>query len=329
MNCLDDCYNGIITYQVRPSVSGEILSPDISRRAFTVSLFTGMAVIPAVRLGGKTGPGWNPCLVRPPGALEEQLFLKRCVKCGQCMRVCPTNVIHPDFYKSGLEGLWTPVLDFRIGSSGCQIHCVACGNICPTAAIRPITLDERMGKNQFSANDPVRIGTAFVDRGRCLPWAMDKPCIVCQENCPVSPKAIFTRPVYQAVRGLESLRVIRADSDRVTFEGVRLEPDRYANGDFFCSVDILSNATPRLIKSNTASELTIAPELPFIPVPKSGNILTVQVRLQRPYVDIEKCVGCGVCEHECPVKGKRAIRVTAENETRSRHHNLLLTFVKK
>ena len=37
----------------------------------------------------------------------------------------------------------------------------------------------------------VRIGTAFVDRGRCLPWAMDTTCIVCEEVCPTSPKAIY------------------------------------------------------------------------------------------------------------------------------------------
>jgi len=39
---------------------------------------------------------------------------------------------------------------------------------------------------------PISIGTAFFDRGRCLPWAMDIPCIVCEEFCPTSPKAIWT-----------------------------------------------------------------------------------------------------------------------------------------
>ena len=35
------------------------------------------------------------------------------------------------------------------------------------------------------------MGTAFFDRGRCLPWAMATPCIVCEEVCPTSPKAIW------------------------------------------------------------------------------------------------------------------------------------------
>jgi ferredoxin len=35
------------------------------------------------------------------------------------------------------------------------------------------------------------MGTAFYDTGRCLPWAMATPCIVCEEFCPTSPKAIW------------------------------------------------------------------------------------------------------------------------------------------
>ena len=39
----------------------------------------------------------------------------------------------------------------------------------------------------------ITIGTAFFDRGRCLPWAMETPCVVCEEVCPVSPKADIQR----------------------------------------------------------------------------------------------------------------------------------------
>jgi formate hydrogenlyase subunit 6/NADH:ubiquinone oxidoreductase subunit I len=35
------------------------------------------------------------------------------------------------------------------------------------------------------------IGRAFIDRNRCLPWAQDTPCIVCEEMCPVPRKAIL------------------------------------------------------------------------------------------------------------------------------------------
>ena len=99
----------------------------------------------------------------------------------------------------------------RKASGGCQYKCIACGNLCPTAAIRPLALDERMGKNTYAGSGPIRIGMAFIDRGRCLPWSMDIPCIVCQENCPVSPKAIVTRTVYSTVVTSGDLTVSEAD----------------------------------------------------------------------------------------------------------------------
>jgi ferredoxin len=39
------------------------------------------------------------------------------------------------------------------------------------------------------------MGTAMYDHGRCLPWAMSTPCIVCEEFCPTSPKAIWAEEV--------------------------------------------------------------------------------------------------------------------------------------
>ncbi|PIE05529.1 MAG: hypothetical protein CSA75_04270 [Sorangium cellulosum] len=44
------------------------------------------------------------------------------------------------------------------------------------------------------------MGTAFYDFGRCLPWAMQIPCIVCEEFCPTSPKAIWVEEVEVTVR---------------------------------------------------------------------------------------------------------------------------------
>jgi ferredoxin len=59
------------------------------------------------------------------------------------------------------------------------------------------------------------------------------------------------------------------------------------------------------------------------PPPEAGTALKVSVRLLLPVVDPARCIGCGICEHECPVSGLRAIRVTAENESRNRSHSLL------
>jgi formate hydrogenlyase subunit 6/NADH:ubiquinone oxidoreductase subunit I len=240
------------------------------------------------------------------------------------MRVCPTNVIHPAGLESGFEGLWTPALNFRIGTSGCQFNCIACGNLCPTAAIRPISLDERLGRKRFTDQGPIKIGNAFMDRGRCLPWAMDRPCIVCQENCPVSPKAITTREVFNSINTGSSLLVAKADTSYLEFQTSHLESGKYTTGDYYCTISPSPDGRRRRIISNWERGLKVDSEFPFDPPPSSGSRVQIQIRLQRPYVDPKKCIGCGICQHECPVPGKRAIRVTADGESRDRSHSLLL-----
>jgi ferredoxin len=104
------------------------------------------------------------------------------------MRVCPNNALHPTLLEAGLEGVWTPYLIAKIGY--CEPTCTLCGQVCPTGAINELTFSQKVGDDDTPPN---RIGTAFFDRGRCLPWAMATPCIVCEEWCPTSPKAIFLR----------------------------------------------------------------------------------------------------------------------------------------
>jgi len=323
MNCRSSCKEGLVDYQTSPSASGEITSPDISRRGFVIALISGISAIPVLRLSGEAGPNWHPEVIRPPGALPEEGFLARCLRCGQCMRICPTNIIHPAGIKGGLEALWTPTLNFRVGTSGCQLNCIACGQICPSAALRPMSLDEKLGRKDYATTGPIRLGTAFVDRGRCLPWAMDRPCIVCQENCPTSPKAIFTRKQFTTVRG-GVLLVKRADALRVEFEGNPLEPGQFATGDYYCTVGIETDDHRRRIVENSGNTLAIAPSWPWQSPPPRGSFVRIQVHLQLPFVDPKLCTGCGICEHECPVRVKRAIRVTPENESRSRERSLLL-----
>jgi len=317
MNCRETCRDGSIGYRRFPSTAGEISRPDLTRRALVVTLVSGVASVPMMRLSGGTAANWSPRLVRPPGALAEKDFLKRCLKCGQCMRICPTNVIQPAGLLAGVEGIWTPVLNFRIGSSGCQLNCIACGHVCPSAAIRRLSLDEKLGRGTYASHGPIRLGTAFVDRGRCLPWAMDTPCIVCQENCPVSPKAIIVREVHVPITSGKEFRVRRADADAIEMDGEPLIPDRFATGDYFCRRPTTPNAEVRRIVANTADRLLLAGSPGWASTPETGELIDILIRLQQPYVDPQQCIGCGICEHECPVRGRRAIRVTAENETRN------------
>jgi NAD-dependent dihydropyrimidine dehydrogenase PreA subunit len=82
----------------------------------------------------------------------------------------------------GLKGLWTPHLVSRLGQ--CDYGCHACGQVCPSGAIRPLPLPIK----QLTV-----IGRAYIDVNRCLPWADNIRCAVCEEMCPVPNKAIILR----------------------------------------------------------------------------------------------------------------------------------------
>jgi ferredoxin len=98
----------------------------------------------------------------------------------------------------------------------------------------------------------VRLGTAFIDTNRCLPWANQVPCVVCEEVCPVAPKAIQTHDE------------------------------------------------------------------------ETRNVFGNMVILYKPFIVPDLCIGCGICEAECPVQDQPAVYVTAVGESRSNNRKLLL-----
>jgi ferredoxin len=67
--------------------------------------------------------------------------LTACIRCGECFKACPTNVLQPAMFETGLEGLWTPAVN--ADWAGCESSCNACGQVCPTGAIRALPLAEK------------------------------------------------------------------------------------------------------------------------------------------------------------------------------------------
>lgn len=139
----------------------------------------GIAIAPLFRISAAAKRA-SEKLIRPPGALPEPEFLSLCVKCGECMKVCPTNALQPALNQAGPEGLWTPVVVPRIGY--CEYYCSLCTQVCPTGAIKELKISEKT---------KISIGSAWINKNRCLPYALDEPCNVCEEQCPTSPKAII------------------------------------------------------------------------------------------------------------------------------------------
>jgi ferredoxin len=228
--CSVRCPSGAIGFPL--TLRAAAPKPVDVRRRWLLGGALGLAAVPLFRVSaGKRAPAQ---LIRPPGALPEARFLAACVKCGECMKVCPTNALQPALGQAGPEGLWTPVLVPKIGY--CEYYCSLCTQVCPTGAIRELPVREKR---------EVRIGSAWIRKDRCLPYSLDKPCKVCHEQCPTSPKAI----------AMVETEVMGADG----------------------------TAAPQLV----------------------------------PVVDLETCIGCGICETKCPVEDEPAIYCTSLGESRA------------
>ena len=227
LDCVADCpQEGIAFRRAGAWPGAERHAYDPRRREVLLGL--GGAAVGVSLLGvepASTSPALGP--LRPPGATLTA-FGDLCIRCGLCIRACPTQGLQPTLLEGGWSHLMTPQLVPRLGY--CLYGCTACSEVCPTGAIPRLDV---------AAKQRTAIGLASINTGRCLPWAYDTPCIVCEEMCPVPDKAI----------ALEEAEVVSGSGEHIV--------------------------------------------------------------LQRPVVLRERCIGCGICEHKCPMEGEAAIRVYA------------------
>jgi MauM/NapG family ferredoxin protein len=157
---------------------------DLRRRHLLSGALAGLAMVPALRVDGMLKRDNSGRLIRPPGAIPETQFSARCIACGACMKACPTNTLQPCTLGDGFGRMFTPKVVPRI--AGCEDTCYVCGHVCPTKAIRALT----PGQKSFA-----KIGTAVIDRHRCLAWEQNKQCLVCDEVCPynaIEPRMVET-----------------------------------------------------------------------------------------------------------------------------------------
>jgi MauM/NapG family ferredoxin protein len=152
------------------------LNVKAGRRAFLGFAAGGAAGLAYGRL--KSDAARSAAVIRPPGAAGTA-FNALCARCGNCMKACPYGLILPDLGASGIDGLFTPALKFRSGNEDqeqfCFQDCTACTRVCPTGALRPLTVEQKQ---------QTAIGLALIDRKKCIAWEKQEYCVVCQEFCP-------------------------------------------------------------------------------------------------------------------------------------------------
>lgn len=149
------------------------------RRVLLGSLVSGFFVSRVFRF---RQPEAQASLLRPPGVRNEGEFLQKCVRCGECLKVCVKSALYPAIMQAGIEGIYTPVVIARLGY--CEYNCTLCGQVCPTGAIP--NLPNEIKKREV-------IGKAVFDKNHCLPFARNTSCIVCEEHCPIPQKAIRSK----------------------------------------------------------------------------------------------------------------------------------------
>ena len=121
--------------------------------------------------------------LRPPGALDEDAFLKKCIRCGLCGDVCPNQCIRFFDLGSGKEA-GTPFIIPR--EQGCML-CMECNHVCPSGALQPIPTDIPAIREQ------VRMGVAVLDTNLCYSYN-DRICGVCYRACPLQGEALSIGP---------------------------------------------------------------------------------------------------------------------------------------
>lgn len=170
----------------------------ISRKGFIYSLLFSIIGGGLFRSLPKLTAIQSDRILRPPGALPEEIFLEKCIRCGKCIKVCITKGLQPTLLETGLIGIFSPRLIPQIGY--CEYNCKLCLEVCPTGAIQNLSLSEKQH---------YKIGVAKIDITKCIPYTQSANCLVCEENCPVPDKAIKYNTVKAMSHNQEELTLMQ------------------------------------------------------------------------------------------------------------------------
>ena len=181
-DCISACPEGSIRYERTP-VYKQAEPTNVSKRDFIgKTLLYGLilaglpkksfAVVTTDRPAGKI-PNNKNHPVSPPGSVSLNHFNSRCTACHLCVTDCPTGVLQPSFLQYGFTGMMQPHMDYSV--EYCTYECVKCGQVCPTGAILPLTLEDKKLEQNGQVN--------FI-KEKCIVYTDNTACGSCSEHCP-------------------------------------------------------------------------------------------------------------------------------------------------
>jgi ferredoxin-type protein NapG len=243
------------------------------RRRVLRSIILGVAVLGISSVGYiPVARAWN-VRMRPPGALEESDFLSSCIKCGQCVQVCPVQAIKLDDIDQGF-GVGVPYIDSR--SQACDFSCdaVQCILACPTGSLvydKPGFMPTR--SEMRVANPPILLAKE----------KSPEPTLNLKERTGL---AVLARPEKCLARQGKG---IKGAARGQAFEGTM----RFMEVDRWKPIPLRDHPYDLELCDLCVRTCPIKGAISLESVVENG------VTIKTPVVH-EPCVGCGVCEMVCP-----------------------------
>ncbi len=187
---------------------------DKERRKFFIRTLQGLGL---TALGGVIWGGYvaeakyDEVVLRPPGAVPEDEFIKKCIKCGMCVEACKNRENNPDETKQTATLRLAAPGDHKPRGNGKYIYpkevplgtpyfvpreipCYLCEDVpctvaCPTGALDTKLLTTIKGGKEVLDVNKARMGVAVVDLEHCIAyWGLQ--CDACYRACPLIDKAI-------------------------------------------------------------------------------------------------------------------------------------------
>jgi ferredoxin-type protein NapG len=165
-------------------------SPTNDRRRFLLSIARGIGLSAMGALVWSAYVGEvkaAPLVLRPPGALEEDEFIKNCIKCGLCVEACPYDTLMLAKPGDNLP-IGTPFFTPR------TIPCYMCSDVpcvpvCPSGALNEPSVSNYVQAHAKLDINKARMGLAIIDRESCIAtWGIQ--CDACYRACPLMGQAI-------------------------------------------------------------------------------------------------------------------------------------------